>query len=344
MTETALTAKEKIVLGEIVRNFIETALPVSSSLVAQNSRVHMSPATVRNIMAGLEERGYIYQPHTSAGRVPQTPGYRAYVDTLMKKARLSSDEKEKIVDLLEQGQIDTDDVLKEVTRILAHLSRQLGIMVSPKVEQGTFQRMDLIPLSVERLLIVITVDSGFVKTLTMEIPAMVSGDKLQLVNQILNERLCGMKIADIRRRFAAIVKDIQSEESGLVRLFSQSADRMFDFHEEVELYFMGTHHILQSQDFPDVSAVSAVMELLETRDKIVEVLDKSLTEKPASVKIGEEIDEQKMRECSIVAARYQIGRITGVVGVIGPKRMNYSKVVSIVEFTARKITDMYGKN
>ncbi|MCB0264166.1 MAG: heat-inducible transcription repressor HrcA [Calditrichaeota bacterium] len=340
-----LSTKEKLVLGELVKNFIDTATPVSSSLIAQTSRLNISPATIRNIMAMLESRGYIYQPHTSAGRVPQTPAYRAYVDMLMKKSRLSFDEKEQItVTINPLENYDLEDVLNEVTRILAHLSKQIGIMMSPRIEQGIFERMELIPLSSEKLLVIITVKSGFVRTITLEISQLVSPDKLNLVSQILNERLQGMKISDIKRTFSAVVKDIQHEDTGLVRMFSQRVDRLFNFSEDIDLYFKGTQNILQSPDFQDVSTLTSVMEMLETRRELVKILAEADNEQPTSIKIGEEIDEQKMAACSIITARYQIGDVSGVVGIIGPKRMNYSKFLSIVEFTARKISEIYGKN
>ena len=340
-----LSTKEKLVLGELVKNFIDTAMPVSSSLIAQTSRLNISPATIRNIMAMLESRGYIYQPHTSAGRVPQTPAYRAYVDMLMKKSRLSFDEKEQItVTINPLENYDLEDVLNEVTRILAHLSKQIGIMMSPRIEQGIFERMELIPLSSEKLLVIITVKSGFVRTITLEISQLVSPDKLNLVSQILNERLQGMKISDIKRTFSAVVKDIQHEDTGLVRMFSQRVDRLFNFSEDIDLYFKGTQNILQSPDFQDVSTLTSVMEMLETRRELVKILAEADNEQPTSIKIGEEIDEQKMAACSIITARYQIGDVSGVVGIIGPKRMNYSKFLSIVEFTARKISEIYGKN
>ena len=334
-----------MVLGELVKIYIETAQPVSSLQIAQNSRISASPATIRNILAELEAHGFVYQPHTSAGRVPLTPAYRAYVDMLMKKSRLTPEEKQQITTPLNTGyDLDLQDVLNEVSRILAHLSKQLGIIISPRVEQGIFERMELIPLSSERLLIVISVKSGFVKTITLEIPQMVQPEKLHLVNQILNERLQGMKIADIKKTFSVIVKDIQHEDSGLVRLFLQRADRLFNFADDIDLYFKGTHNILQSPDFHDISAITSVVEMLETRRELVHLITKTDKVKDANIKIGEEIPDQKMQDFSIITARYQIGDISGVVGIIGPKRMNYSKFVSIVEYTAQRISEIYSRN
>jgi heat-inducible transcriptional repressor len=340
-----LTTRTKMVLGELVKLYIDTAQPVSSFQIAQSSKISASPATIRNILAELEANGFVYQPHTSAGRVPLTPAYRAYVDMLMKKSRLTPEEKQQIASPLNTVyDMDLQDVLNEVSRILAHLSKQLGIIISPRVEQGVFERMELIPLSSERLLIVISVKSGFVKTITLEIPQMVKPEKLNLVNQILNERLQGMKIADIKKTFSVIVKDIQHEDSGLVRLFLQRADRLFNFADDIDLYFKGTHNILQSPDFHDISAITSVVEMLETRRELVHIITKTDKVNAANIKIGEEIPEQKMQDFSIITAHYQIGDISGVVGIIGPKRMNYSKFVSIVEYTAQRISEIYSRN
>jgi heat-inducible transcriptional repressor len=340
-----LTTRTKMVLGELVKKYIETAQPVSSSQIAQNLKMSASPATVRNILAELETNGFVYQPHISAGRVPLTPAYRVYVDMLMKKSRLTPEEKQQIVSPLNTNyDMDLQDVLNEVSRILAHLSKQLGIIVSPRIEQGIFERMELIPLSSERLLVVISVKSGFVKTITMEIPQTVQPQKLSLVNQILNERLQGMKIAEIKRTFSVIVKDIQHEDSGLVKLFLQRADRLFNFANNIDLYFKGTHNILQSPDFQDISTITSVVEMLETRRELVHLIAKTEKVEAASIKIGEEIPERKMQDLSIITARYQIGDISGVVGIIGPKRMNYSKFVSIVEYTAQRISEIYSRN
>jgi heat-inducible transcriptional repressor len=304
----------------------------------------MSPATIRNILAELEKKEYIYQPHTSAGRVPKTSAYRVYVDNMMKKTRLSANEKDKISISIRQTDHELEVILREVTRILAQLSHQLGIIVSPRIEHDIFQRMDIISLSSERLLLVMSIESGFVKTVTMEINSMIPREKLQLVSQVLNERLHGIKLADIRSKFREIVKDIHDEESGLVRMFVQKADRLFDFEEDVDLYFTGTHNIVQQPDFSDVEKVSSVVKLLEDREYIVHLLDEETQTDLISIKIGEEIRDRQMQECSIITARYRVGNVSGILGILGPTRMNYSKIVSLVEYTSRTITDVRGQN
>jgi heat-inducible transcriptional repressor len=263
---------------------------------------------------------------------------------MMKKTRLSANEKDKISISIRQTDHELEVILREVTRILAQLSHQLGIIVSPRIEHDIFQRMDIISLSSERLLLVMSIESGFVKTVTMEINSMIPREKLQLVSQVLNERLHGIKLADIRSKFREIVKDIHDEESGLVRMFVQKADRLFDFEEDIDLYFTGTHNIVQQPDFSDVEKVSSVVRLLEDREYIVHLLDEETQTDLTSIKIGEEIRDRQMQECSIITARYRVGNVSGILGILGPTRMNYSKIVSLVEYTSRTITDVRGQN
>lgn len=339
-----LTTRAKLVLEEIVHQYIINGVPVSSTLIAQKSKLNMSPATIRSIMAELEKQGYIYQPHTSAGRVPRTLGYRAYVDTMMKRARLSSADRDTIRDSIQPMAYELDEVLKEVTRIIACLSQQLSVIVSPKLEQGIFDRMELISLSSAKVLVVITIESGLIKTITLEIDSLISREKLVLVGQILNERLHGMKIADIRQHFSHIVRDIRNEDSGLVKLFTQKVDHLFDFREENEIYFMGAHNMLLQQEFATMETISSVVEMLENGKIVVHLLDNDSDNDSLKIKIGEEIEEKRIQECSIITAKYTIGNIKGIMGVIGPTRMNYSKMVSLVDFTARTLTSNHSKN
>ncbi|RMI15478.1 MAG: heat-inducible transcription repressor HrcA, partial [Calditrichaeota bacterium] len=282
--------------------------------------------------------------HPSAGRVPTTLGYRIYVDNLMKRARLSRMEKSAILDTIQRTSEEFDDVLKEVTRILAHLSRQLSVITSPRLTEAIFEKMEIVHLTTNRILVVLSVDSGFVKTITFEIDSSVSREKAQLISQILNERLSGMRIGDIRSNFAHIVRDIQNEETGLVRLFLRRADRLFDFGEEMEVYVMGTHNILEKPDFSTMESVSAVVEVLETPEVVLHIFNDDTPEESISIKIGEEIGEQRMRACSIIAARYKVGTTAGLLGIIGPTRMNYSKLVSLVDFTAQTLSSIHGQN
>lgn len=341
-----LTPREKLILGAIVQNFIESATPVSSTLIANRMKLGLSPATIRNIMASLEAKGYIYQPHTSAGRVPLTPAYRVYVDSLMKRARLTAEEKERIRQSVQETIYEFSEVMREATRILAHLSHLLGVVVSPRLKQGHFQRMELISLSAERILVIITIETGLVKTIQLELTSQIPREKLEMVSQVLNERLYGMRLDEIRKNFFSIVRDLKNDESGLIQLFVQAADRMFDFEDDLDVYYMGTHFIVQQPEFSDLQRFSSVAELLENRNIIIQLLDEPTEAEGQTlkIKIGDEIEDERLKDCSIITAKYRLGDVTGTLGIIGPTRMNYGKMVTLVDFTARTISQLFEKN
>ncbi|HQU71436.1 MAG TPA: heat-inducible transcriptional repressor HrcA [Calditrichia bacterium] len=344
---TALTQREKLILNEIVQHFIDSAAPVSSNLIARKPGIGMSAATIRSIMNSLEQKGFIAQPHTSAGRVPCTSGYRVYVDELMRLGRLTPQVREEIRDSIESHRADINAVLKEIPGIVARLARQLSLVMPPALKDGVFQRMEMISLSSERLLVIITITSGMMKTLTLEIDSAISRDHLDWVTQIFNERLSGIKLSVIRSKFSEIISGVSSQESSLIRLFKHGADRLFNFSEDVQLYFMGAHYMMQKPDFTDLETVSSVIEMVESRHILNHMLPEDLS--PINpgvplVRIGEELDNRKMQGCSLITAQYRIGEISGAIGILGPMRMDYGKLVALLDYTAKSLTGLQNRN
>ncbi len=339
-----LTEREKLVLGAIIRSFILRATPVASYYIARESHLPFSPATIRNIMASLEEKGYIYQPHTSAGRVPTTAGYRLYVDQMMRRARLSNESKQKIRQAVLSNPSDYENILREATRILAHLSRQLGIFITPHLDEGVFHRIEITRLTSERILLILAIKSGLVKTIVLELPSDIPEKQLEVLSQVLNERLHGLRIREIRQQFREIVKDIEDERSGLIHLFIQTAREIFNFSNETDIFLTGTHHILSQPEFSDANKISGVVELLENKNIIIHLLDDDNPDEEVTIKIGEEIEQEPMRNCSIIAARYRIGEVSGKLGIIGPTRMDYDHLVPLVDFTARLLSESFRDN
>jgi heat-inducible transcriptional repressor len=334
----ALGDREKLVLYAIVKNFILTANPIASNLIAKRHLLSFSSATIRNIMADLEERGYIYQPYTSSGRIPTTAGYRIFVDQMMKKGRLSSDEKEKIRLAVNINTGDYEQIFRESSRILSQLSRQLSILISPQLDEGIFHRMEISRLSNERLLLVISIKSGIIKTIIVEIDSEVSDQQLDQLKQLLNERLSGLKIKEIRTNFREIVSDLTQDKIGLMHLFIETAGRIFDFSENSDIFVTGTANFMRHPEFTDYQQLSGVVELLENKNIIIHLLDPVETVENLNVLIGEEINETKMKNCSIIAARYKIGQVQGTLAVIGPTRMDYPHIIPLVEYTAQAIS------
>jgi heat-inducible transcriptional repressor len=336
----ALSEREKLVLYAIVKNFILTASPIASQFIARFSSLSLSPATIRNIMAELEEKGYIYHPHTSSGRIPTSAGYRIFVDQMLKKSRLSQEEKERIRQAVALSSGDYENLFRESSQILAHLSKQLSILISPRLNEGIFHRMEITRLGSERLLMIISIKSGIVKTIILEIETSVPDKQLDLLKQILNERLDGLKIREIRNKFGEIVNDIRDEKSGLMHLFIDTADRIFDFSDNSSIFVTGTHNFLRQPEFYNHPELSGVVEVLEDKNIIIHLLDQTGIDENLNVMIGEEINENKMKKCSIIAASYKIGEVRGTLGIVGPTRMDYGHLIPLVEYTARTLSDL----
>jgi heat-inducible transcriptional repressor len=334
-----LSDREKLVLYAVVKNFILTANPVASNFIAKHSHLSLSAATIRSIMSELETNGFICQPYTSAGRVPTSAGYRFFVDQMMRKGRLSTEEKEKIRHAVASSSGDYESIFRESSRILAHLSKQLSIIVSPQLDEGIFHRMDINRLGSDRILLIISITSGIVKTIIFEIDSDVHDKQLDLLQQLLNERLHGLKLKEIRTKFKEIVKDVSAEENALMHLFLDTVDQIFNFSEDNTIFLTGTPNILRQPEFSDYETVSRVVELLEDTSIVIQLLDRGDSAPGLNILIGEEIEEKNMKDCSIIAGRYKIGQVQGIVGLLGPTRMDYSHLIPLVEYTALTLSD-----
>jgi heat-inducible transcriptional repressor len=231
-----LNEREKEVLELIIQNFILTATPVGSRYLAKRSDLGLSDATIRNVMADLEDEGYITHPHTSAGRVPTDKGYRFYVNTMMRISALPQSERLKIDQNIMQltASVPTsDDVLRESSKILGKLSKQIGVALSPKLSKGIFEKLDIVSLSSSKLMVIISIQSGLVKTIMLEVRSEIPRQKLDELAQLLNERLSGLALEEIRMSFVERIADY-SDETGLIRVFIDSAERLFDDQPETE--------------------------------------------------------------------------------------------------------------
>jgi heat-inducible transcriptional repressor len=336
-----LNERERDILRHVVYNFILSAVPVGSRYISKHFESQLSPATIRNVMADLEELGLLAQPHTSAGRIPTDLGYRYYVDYLMEVQALSEKEKFEIEQQLSSTS-EPDSMLRETSRLLGKISKQLSVVSSPHISSGIFERLELIPISSSRLLVVISIRSGLVKTLMMEVGVEIKRESLEHVSRILNERLAGLTLRQIRESFVERTRDVQDERSGLIRLFIESVDHLFDDMKDREkVHISGTQNIIDQPEFIDPKNFRSVIELIENDDIIVHLLEKHEdSDKTAVVTIGSENDERKAKDYSIVSATYEMEGVTGRVGIIGPKRMEYAKLIPLVDHVAMLVAKM----
>jgi heat-inducible transcriptional repressor len=346
MTEYQLKDREKAILRFVIHQFILTANPVGSRNISKRYDIGLSPASIRNIMSDLEETGFLNHPHTSAGRVPTDKGYRFYVDSLMDPPKLDQTSK-KIIDAnLSSASAETEELLRITSYILSDLTNQLAMVTYPNFEQAVLQKIQIVQLSSTRILVVISINSGMVKTITLEIDAEVSEEQVLTVQQLLNERLSGLRFSEIRSSIEERMKDFKSEfYRPIIRVFLDSVDKIFTDHSSEKAIISGTKNILKQPEFEDVNQFQSVIELIENKDIIIHILDEKKVplEDEVSITIGQEIRDEKLSDYSMISKEYKIGDMHGTLGIMGPKRMDYSKIIAAVVYIAEQLTQEFTK-
>lgn len=335
-----LSQREKDVLQFIIQDFIKTANPVASKTLVSQHQLNVSSATVRNAMNSLENKGYLNHPHTSAGRVPTDLGYRFYVHSLMRYDQLSRQEQSQLDKLTLRFTNDIDDGVVTAARLLARLSNLLAVVVAPKLARGIFNKLEIISLSSTRLMVVLTIQSGLAKTVNIEVESELSRTDLDKATAFLNERLQGQQLSQIARHIREMLSDYEDDSnSGLIRVFIDSADTIFEDQHVRKFHFGGAEYIAMQPEFSDLSQYRGIVELIENEDMIIHLLENQadgLTDSEVRVRIGTEHNMQQIEQCSVVSASYSLGSVTGTIGLVGPKRMNYPRMIALVEQLANR--------
>ncbi len=348
-----LNEREKFVLGTIVENFVVKASPIGSTYIAKKYRLPFSPATLRNVMMDLEEKGYVIQPHTSAGRMPTDKGYRFYVDSLMKVEHISEEEKNRIYESLKKVSQNVEYILEAASHTLARISNQLGVVLAPRFYQGVFDRLELVPIADNRVLVVITIKSGLVKTITMELDREISRETLNETARIINERLCGLTLKQIKNTIDKRLRDINIKDSRFIDLVVKSSQNLFTFSTHSDVHIGGTGNIMSQPEFADQTMLKNIMELLDDKQMLIQVFnqdpqspvesDDRVLPHRIKITIGKENKEELVRYCSLITATYHLGNVSGTIGLLGPTRMAYSKLVAIVDYMAEVLSSLFNK-
>jgi heat-inducible transcriptional repressor len=341
MTIEKLTAREEEILQSVVQQFVLTGSAVGSRTISKKGKSELSSASIRNVMADLEDKGFLDQPHKSAGRIPTTKGYRHYVDNMISLVKISEREKEIIRKNIGEFSGDIDFILEKTSQVIAKISRQLGLILTPKFEEGILEKLDIMQLASDKILVILSIKDGIAKSILLEMNRIISYNLLEQIILILNERLAGLKIKEIKNTFHNRVKDIIDEKSGLIRLFIESADKLFDFHQYSTIKYTGTSNILSNPEFSDVNKFATLIELFEEKNIIIHLMEKRSETPELKITIGNENEEKLIQECSIITAPYTVGEVDGLLGVIGPMRMAYRRVIPIVDYTAKLITQIF---
>ncbi len=335
----SLTDRERRVLEAVVEIYIATAEPTGSQTVARRSALGISPASIRSSMSDLEAKGYLYHPHTSAGRIPTDRAYRIYVDALMR--RLPPDLRARETLEVELGAAAaSEQLVGRAAQVLGILTQELGVAVAPSLDEIVLDRIDLVAVSTDRLLLVLNLRSGAVRTIYVRVPGSIPRGQADAVQRILNERLAGHTLREIRATVAERLRDVgrRPDVAELLDIILAEGDGLFDL-EESEPVMLGSASMLVDQpEFSSSERMRNLLTLTERRDVLREALAQRRHD-GITITIGDEHGEPGLSGFTLVTATYRRGGATGVIGVLGPTRMPYEKIIGLVEHTGRLVED-----
>lgn len=340
MSTPALSDRTRRILATLVRSYIETGEPVASATLAHKAGLNLSSATVRNVLAQLEEMGYVWQPHTSAGRVPTDTGYRCYVDMLLEGRRSTKDVSAVEARLRQEAGDDPlmDDLLSSTSHVLSEASRHVGFAIAPPNSQALFHRIEFVPLSGTRILVVLVASGNQVSQKTVDIGESVNVSELVQAANFLNSEFSGHTLDEVREGVILRLKEERSLYDQLLGLALRLASSSFENLERpTAVYIEGASTLVE--EVVQASGISAntlrtLLRMVEEKQRLVRMLTEYIDGPGLTVVIGAEHSDPELRPFSLIASTYFDGRSTGTVGVIGPTRMRYSKAISVVDIAA----------
>ncbi|MDO7788243.1 heat-inducible transcriptional repressor HrcA [Desulforamulus aquiferis] len=330
--------KQQILLA-IIKDYINTAEPVGSRTISRKYKLGVSPATIRNEMADLEEMGFIEQPHTSAGRIPSDMGYRYYVDCLMQREELTREEENTIHRGYENKVREVGEVINRTGRMLAKLTNYTALVRSPQMATSNFKHIQLVLMAPAQAILIVVMDTGAVQHQIMSIPESITQQDLEQISSVLNAKLQGKNMDNIR---LALIKEVYFELHKHRHILDLALELMQDrltTEAEDKIYLDGVFNILNQPEFHNVDKVKVLLSLLEQEEMLRDILEHSQGIQGVTVKIGNENARQEIQNCSMVTASYRVGnKVLGTIGVLGPTRMEYAKVVTVVDHMTRNLS------
>jgi heat-inducible transcriptional repressor len=329
---------EKI-LRTIISEYIATGEPVGSRTISKRSDIGLSAASIRNVMSDLTESGYIMQPHVSAGRIPTDLGYRFYVDTAVEPGLLSRGERAAVESLVSVAVVDFRDLMRRSSIVLADLSKQAGVVAAVGLVEQTFKTIELIKVADDRILVVLVSTSGFVQNRLIYDEDGVKQDTLERYSRMLNDMLKDLDLRQARERIEQELKMEKTQVDAVLAKVLRLGYAILSEDTFREIFIEGQSNILDEPEFAQVERLRALLETFEEKSRLLKILDKALQAKGVQILIGSEHGLDEIESCSIIAypIRTELAAV-GSIAVIGPKRMNYQRVVSVVDTTGVVLT------
>lgn len=340
-----LNDRSQLLFRNLMGLYLNEGKPVGSTTLAKLPDVGLSSATVRNVLAELEKMGLIHSPHTSAGRVPTEVGYRLFIDSMLTYKPLSEQSQRSIRDELTNG-LSQDDLLESTSKVLSGITGMTSLVLMPKKEQEVLRHIDFIPLSSNRVLVVLVFNDNDVQNRIIELDQDFSADELQQTANFLNKQCLGKNLAEAKKMLVSRLDMIRSTTNEFMSSIVTATDHVFTEQIEKQIPFLvaGKTNLLNYQELASSEKLKALFNAFDEHTHMLNLLDKSMQAQGMQVFVGNECGNEIYQGCSIITTPYEVeGEVLGVLGVVGPNRMNYEKVVPRVDVTAKILGSLLKK-
>ncbi len=332
-----LTDRKKIVLKAIIEEYISTAEPVSSSAIVEKYIPDCSSATIRNEMAELEQLGYIEKPHTSAGRIPSVKGYRFYVDELLNDENISLDEIQYIKEQLETKVNEIEDLTKITTNTLSEITHYTTVAIGPSSSTNIITDVRFVLLGSRLLMVVILTDNGQIKETVIKYDEDITQNQVNGLNNIFNNRLRGKPLEKIDKPMEEYILSAMNNQVNVIKPIIDQMNRVIEARNDI--YLEGANKVFDFPEFKKIETAKNFLSILDTKEEMLEVLNSGIA-KDINVYIGDENEREELKDLSIITFKHTaFGKDLGTIGIIGPKRMDYSKVISIMKYINKKLNE-----
>ncbi len=339
-----LDERKTVILKAIIKNYLETGEPVGSRTISKYTDLNLSSATIRNEMADLEELGFIVQPHTSAGRIPSDKGYRFYVDSMMQE---HEKEVEQLKDVLLEREEKLDHMLKQAAKLMAVNTNYATMVTAPRNSRNTIKFLQLSRMDDAHILAVIVIEGNVIKNTVIDVEEALNDETMLKLNILLNTHLNGLSAEEINLGLISSLKQQAGMYGPIIAEVIDAVAETIKEDEDLEIYTSGTNNIFKYPELSDNQKASDLINAFEEKQLLTQLIDDTNEEGSDEIKvyIGEESPIQTMKDCSIVTANYEFGDgMRGMIGIIGPKRMDYDKVVGTIKTIKSQLDTMYRKD
>ncbi len=337
-SESGLSERAQYLLKSLVERYIAEGQPVGSRVLAKDSGIKLSPATVRNVMADLEDLGLITSPHTSAGRIPTVQGYRLFIDNLLTIKPLGEEQVNQFKHQLglDSTEVSSDLLVENASGMLSAVTRMAGVVMLPRREKVILQHIEFLILSANSVLVIMVVNNDEVINKVIHTQREYSSVELQHTANFLNQEYAGQELATIRGKLFKSMQDVREDMHRIMQTAVEMADQVIDKNKDSDFVLAGQTNLMNYNEMGDVEKLRQLFEAFNTKQDILHLLDNSIHAEGMQIFIGEESGYSAFGECSVVTSPYKVeDQIVGVLGVIGPTRMAYDKVIPVVDVTAK---------